>query len=71
MPYKRKGRTILHKTDGWSKKQTAGSVPKAKRALNLLRGIEHGWEPTGQPARDTRTHTDPGRDERTWTEPAP
>jgi len=54
MPYKRKGKTILHKKDGWSKKQTAKSVPKAKRAMNLLRGIEHGWTPTGKKARDIR-----------------
>jgi hypothetical protein len=24
---------------------------KAQRQINLLRGIEHGWEPTGKPAK--------------------
>jgi len=24
---------------------------KAQRQINLLRGIEQGWEPTGKPAR--------------------
>ena len=24
---------------------------KAKRQANLLRGVEHGWKPTGKPAR--------------------
>ena len=24
---------------------------KAQRQINLLRGIEHGWEPTGKKAR--------------------
>jgi len=27
---------------------------KAQRLANLLRGIEHGWRPTGKPARDKR-----------------
>ena len=27
---------------------------KGKRLLNLLRGIKHGWKPTGRPARDIR-----------------
>ena len=26
----------------------------AKRQRNLLNGVEHGWKPTGAPARDTR-----------------
>jgi len=55
MPYKRKGKTIYHKKGGkWTKKQAAGSVNKAKKAMNLLRGIEHGWVPTGKPARKSR-----------------
>lgn len=28
---------------------------KAQRQANLLRGIEHGWEPTGKPARNLRS----------------
>ena len=27
---------------------------KAKRQANLLRGIEHGWKPTGKPARKSK-----------------
>lgn len=46
MPYKRVGKTIYHKKGGkWSVKQVAGSVDKAKAALRLLLGVEHGWKP--------------------------
>ncbi len=52
MPYRRRGKVVQHKKAGkWVKKQTAGSEAAAKRALNLLRGVEHGWKPTGAPAR--------------------
>ena len=27
---------------------------KAEAQANLLRGVEHGWKPTGKPARATR-----------------
>lgn len=27
---------------------------KAKRQANLLRGVEHGWQPTGKKAKDLR-----------------
>lgn len=27
---------------------------KAQRQARLLRGVEHGWRPTGRPARPTR-----------------
>jgi len=27
---------------------------KAQRQANLLRAVEHGWKPTGEPARDVR-----------------
>lgn len=58
MPYRRVGKTIQHKKGGkWTKKQTAKSVPAAKRALNLLRGVEHGWTPTGAPARRATSKT--------------
>ena len=47
MPYRRVGKTIQHKRAGkWTKKQTTKSIPAAKRAMNLLRGVEHGWKPT-------------------------
>lgn len=43
MPYRRIGRTIYTKASGrWKKKQTCRSVAAAKRALKLLRGLEHG-----------------------------
>ena len=49
MPYRRKGKTIYHKKGGkWTKKQTCSSVAAAKKAMNLLRGVEHGWRPTGK-----------------------
>ena len=30
---------------------------KAKRQANLLRAVEHGWKPTGKPARDNLKST--------------
>ncbi len=53
MPYRRRGKVVQHKKGGkWVKKQTATSVVNAQRAINLLRGVEHGnWKPTGKPAR--------------------
>ena len=48
MPYKRVGRKVLHKRGGaWKVKQVCSSPESAKRALRLLQGVEHGWEPTG------------------------
>jgi hypothetical protein len=46
MPWVRKGRQIYKKVDGLKHKQTAKSPARAKRALNLLHGVEHGWKPT-------------------------
>ena len=34
---------------------------KAQRQANLLRGIEHGWEPTEKPARGNRLKAKRGR----------
>jgi len=43
MPYKRIAKTVYTKRTGkWKKKQTCGSVAKAKRAMALLRGLESG-----------------------------
>ena len=43
MPYKRIKKTIYTKSSGrWKKKQTCKSVASAKKALKLLRGLEHG-----------------------------
>lgn len=58
MPYKVKGNKVMHQKGGkWSVKQTASSPAKAKAAMNLLRGIEHGWVPTGKKARKTKKKT--------------
>lgn len=55
MPYKRIGASIYHKKGGsWKVKQKAKSVDAAKRAMSLLQGIEHGWKPTGKPAKRRR-----------------
>lgn len=55
MPYRRKGRKVYHKKGGkWKVKQTCRSVSAAKRAINLLRGVAHGWKPTGKKARKRR-----------------
>jgi hypothetical protein len=33
--------------------KSKGSTPaNAKRQRNLLNAVEHGWKPTGEPARD-------------------
>jgi len=48
------------KVDGW-RVSTPGGVKakstteaKAQRQANLLRAVEHGWKPTGAPARDKK-----------------
>ena len=47
MPYKRIGNVIYSKSTGkWRRKQKAKNPKNAKKAMNLLRGIEHGWHPT-------------------------
>lgn len=54
------------KVDGyqttWGGKVTAKKTSKkrAQSQLNLLRGVEHGWKPTGAPARYKRV-AKPGR----------
>ena len=46
MPYVRKGKTIYKKVGGkLKKKQTAKSIENAKKAIRLLRGLEHGLKP--------------------------
>jgi len=43
MPYRRINTTIESKATGkWKKKQTCGTIDKAKRALTLLRGLHAG-----------------------------
>lgn len=56
MPYK------TRKVDGYQVKNVqtgkvhakATTKSKAQAQTNLLRGVEHGWEPTGKPARKAR-----------------
>jgi hypothetical protein len=43
MPYKRIGSAVVHKKDGrWSVKQRCASPEKAKSAIRLLQGLDHG-----------------------------
>ena len=50
----------IKKVDGyrttWGGRTTAKKTTRAKAQaqLNLLRGIEHGWKPTGKPARKAK-----------------
>ena len=37
-------------TPGGTKAKSTTKV-KAQRQANLLRGVEHGWKPTGKPAK--------------------
>ena len=49
MPYKVKGSAVYHLKGGkWVKKQQCSSHENAVKAMNLLRGVEHGWEPTNK-----------------------
>ena len=49
MPYRRKGNLIQKRTGGkWRTVQRCASAAKAKAALRLRRGVEHGWKPTGK-----------------------
>jgi len=54
MPYsiREKGdKFIVKNTDTGDVKGTHDSREKAQRQINLLRGIDHGWKPTGAKAR--------------------
>lgn len=51
MPYVRKGKAVYKKVDGLKKKGASKSVAKAKAHMNVLRGVEHGWKPTGKKKR--------------------
>ena len=49
MPYKTVGKTVYVKKGGkWKKKATAKSAASAKAMVRLLRGVKHGWKPTGK-----------------------
>lgn len=50
----------IEKTDGKYSVSTPGGTKafgttkkKAERQANLLRAVDHGWEPTGEPARES------------------
>lgn len=46
MPYKRVGKTVLHKKDGsWKVKQKCNSVASAQKAIRLLQAVDHGFKP--------------------------
>lgn len=54
MPYairKRNEKFVVVNKDTGHVKGTHSSRAKAQRQVNLLRGVEHGWKPTGKPAR--------------------
>lgn len=54
MPYVRKGNTV-YKKEGKKLVKVGTSTPdKIQSYMNLLRAREHGWEPTGKPARSKR-----------------
>jgi len=49
MPYKRVGRSVYVKKSGmWQLMSTAKSRRRAKRMINLLKGVKHGWKPFGK-----------------------
>lgn len=56
MPYKiksiGKGKVKVVGPHGTKAKDTTKA--KAKRQINLLQGVEHGWKPTGKKAKDLR-----------------
>lgn len=54
MPYdmeKRGDKWVVFNEETGDVKGRHDTKPKAQRQLNLLRAVEHGWEPTGEAAR--------------------
>lgn len=54
MPYdveKRGNKWVVFNTETKQVKGRHDSEEKAQRQINLLRGVAHGWEPTGAKAR--------------------
>lgn len=45
MPYKRVGKSVYKKVDGWEKVGTSKTKKNAKRYYRVLLAIEHGWRP--------------------------
>jgi len=56
--HKKKGDGYTVSTPGGVKAKGTTEA-KAKAQANLLRGVEHGWHPTGKPAR--KKHTKKGK----------
>ena len=56
MPYKMKsvGKGKVKVTSPHGVKAKATTPAKAKRQINLLRGVEHGWKPTGAKAKPAK-----------------
>ena len=55
MPNRRKGKIVYHKIRGrWRIKAKCKSVAAAKRMMRLLRGVAHGWKPTGKKSKRRR-----------------
>mgnify|MGYP001601662856 CR=1 FL=1 len=48
MPYRRAGKTVYVKKDGWKSKGTSKTISEAKAHLRVLQGLKHGWKPTGK-----------------------
>ena len=51
MPYKRKGKVVYKKTNGWKKQGASKTAKKAEAYRRLLEGIRHGWKPSGKRAK--------------------
>lgn len=47
MPYKRIGKTVYKKVNGFKKEGSSKSIIKAEVYRRLLEGIHRGWKPTG------------------------
>ncbi len=54
MPVKIKKIDGYRVTHGGKTSAKSTTKTKAKRQANLLRGVAHGWSPTGAPARSSR-----------------
>lgn len=65
MPYairKRGKKFVVINEDTGDVKGRHSTEGKAQRQVNLLRGIEHGWKPTGKQARTVKaTHASDNR----------
>jgi len=54
MPYaieKRGNKWVVFNKETGDVKGRHDSKPKAQSQINLLRAVEHGWQPTGKPVK--------------------